>query len=376
MSSTLLREVAPRGASFTEVAGREIVRHHGDPAAEYAAVRDAVGAAVRTDLVPIRMWGRDPLRMLHGLVTSDLLRLEPGAAAYAAMLNPKGRVVAELRALPLAREQPELLLLVPAEALQGATGQLTKYVPPLFARWEECSGRWVVLGAYGPEAAGVVARVTGAEPTLDEDRFLETGPGEAPILVVATREAGGEPGFDLVVPVERAEATWAELLACAAERGGRAIGWSTLETLRVEAGRPRAGAELTEETIATEAYEAIGWVPRAISFGKGCYTGQEVIVRIAHRGHVNRHLRGLVLGDVPAPTSGTRLHHPQSGKEVGRVTSAAVSPLMGATIAMAFVRREVAPGDRVRLDGEGRAEGLVVELPFSPAHAAGSPGPP
>ena len=97
-----------------------------------------------------------------------------------------------------------------------------------------------------------------------------------------------------------------------------------------------------------------GLLPRAISFTKGCYTGQEVIVRIAHRGHVNRHLRGLLLGDAPAPSFRTPLLHPDTGKEIGWTTSAAFSPQLGQTIALGYLRREVGPGDAVRL---GAADG-------------------
>jgi glycine cleavage system aminomethyltransferase T len=103
---------------------------------------------------------------------------------------------------------------------------------------------------------------------------------------------------------------------------------------------------------------------RAVSFGKGCYTGQEVIVRIAHRGHVNKHLRGLLLGDAPAPAPGTRLINPATGKDAGWLTSVAFSPMLGQTVALGYVRRDVEPGMAVRVgDAEG-AEARVVRLPF------------
>ncbi len=122
---------------------------------------------------------------------------------------------------------------------------------------------------------------------------------------------------------------------------------------------------MTGETIPTEAYESTGMMPRAISFTKGCYTGQEVIIRIAHRGHVNRHLRGLLLGDAPAPAARTPLFHPDTGKEIGWTASAAFSPRMGQSVALGYVRREVAPGGTVRVGSAEGAEATVSGLPFT-----------
>jgi folate-binding protein YgfZ len=126
------------------------------------------------------------------------------------------------------------------------------------------------------------------------------------------------------------------------------------EALRLEAGRPAFGADLTEEHIPVEA----GVHTRAIDYDKGCYTGQEVIVRLRDRGHVNRHLRRLRLGDAPSPAPGTEVWRADGSKSVGAVTSAASSPRMG-TLALAYVRREVEPPGPVRL---GSAEGPEVEV--------------
>jgi folate-binding protein YgfZ len=91
---------------------------------------------------------------------------------------------------------------------------------------------------------------------------------------------------------------------------------------------------------------------RAIDYEKGCYTGQEVIIRIRDRGHVNRHLRQLLLGDVPTPANGTELLSEDSDKVVGWITSAVLSPKFEQTVALAYVRRGV---ETVRLDGKSIA---------------------
>jgi len=372
MSETTMRVIAEpplrrfqeaAGALFTEVAGRSVARHYGDTLAEYHAVRDGVGVVERSDRARIRMWGKDPAKMLHGLITNDLLGAPAGQGVYAAMLTPKGRTLAELRAFR--RSVEEVLVEIPREALAGSYEHLLKFVPPMFARWADVSDEIEQLGVFGPKAGALLERVLGAGPgEMAEDAFREMTFGEAPVMVAMTRYVGSEIGFDLFAAPTVVPHLWTALLEQGAELGARPVGLAAIETLRMEAGRPRYGAELTEEVIPTEAFEETGMMQRAISFSKGCYTGQEVIVRIAHRGHVNRHLRGFRLGDGPAPETGTRLFHPETGKEVGRLTSVAFLPMLGETGALGFARREVEPGTELRVGSPDGLPAKVVKLPF------------
>lgn len=342
-------------------------RSYGDPAAEYLAVRETVGICERSDQARLRMWGKDPVRMLHGLITNDLAGAPPGHAVYAAMLTPKGRMIAELRAFALARPGGmEVLIDLPREALAGTVAHLRKFVPPMFARWEEVTDRIGLIGVYGPQAGSLLARVASAGiRAMSEDEFVELEIAGAPVVAISTRYAGGEEGYDLSVDVAALPSVWEGLLKRGADLGVRPVGQAVLETLRIEAGRPRYGQELTEETIPTEAFESAGLMARAISFTKGCYTGQEVIVRIAHRGHVNRQLRGLRLGAAPLPSTRTPLFQTEASKEVGWTTSATVSPLLRETIAMGYLRREFVPGDRLRLGAPDGPEVQITGLPFT-----------
>lgn len=364
MSSPLRERLREAGADFGLVAGQEVVRDFGDPSAEYAAVRRAAGLALRGDLVRIRMSGRDPVKMLHGLITNDLATAADGRGVYAAMLTPKGRTVAELRAFRIRTDAgAQILLDLPAEAAPGAREHLKKFVPPLFARWEDVTDSVTCIGLYGPESGELLRSALLAElPGEAEDAYAEFEWEGEPLLAARTLNAGLEEGYDLFVPAGSALPVWETL---SGSGRARPIGFSALETLRIEAGRPRYGHELSEEVIPTEAYEETGLLERAISFTKGCYTGQEVIIRIAHRGHVNRHLRGLLLGDQPLPEAKQPLLHPESGKAVGWVTSATRSPLLSQTIALGFVRREIGPGNSVRLGEPGGPTGTVVRLPFT-----------
>jgi folate-binding protein YgfZ len=311
----------------------------------YDAAHTSAIAVERDDRTFLRVHGRDPVRMLQGLITNDLAGAAPGRAVFATVLTPKGKMVADVR---IVRRGAELLLETAAGAREGLVAHLKKFVPPLFARFDDASGAWRMLGVYGPDASRVL-RTVGIETAAlaREDDALEGDVG----ICIATSYAG-VPGFDLILPA----AAFDDVRARIVETGAVAADADVVEILRVEAGSPRWGAELLETTIPLEA----GLRTRAISETKGCYTGQEVIIRILHRGHVNWVLRGVLLGDVIPPAPGTELQGAE-GKRVARITSAVRSPRMGQAIALAYVRREVEPGAALTLDG---ATVRVVALPF------------
>jgi folate-binding protein YgfZ len=126
------------------------------------------------------------------------------------------------------------------------------------------------------------------------------------------------------------------------------------EIVRVESGRPRFSAEMAAAPMPAEA----GIAERAVSFTKGCYIGQEPVARLHYKGRPNRRLRGLRLSAPASPGDPIRLGE----REVGSVATACLSPALG-PIALAIVRREAGPGDRVEVGGDGSG-GEVVELPF------------
>jgi len=322
----------------------EVPRSYGDPAAEYAAARGGAVLIDRQDRGVLRVFGRDPVKMVHGLVSNDVAALTPGGSVYAVMLTAKGRLIADLHVL---RRESDLLLEADVATLAAIRENLAHYVPPLFARCEDASDAFAVVGLYGPRGDAV----------LEAARRAVTGPVDA-----MPAEYAGVGGADALVPVADLAAFWSAAVAA----GARPAGHATLDVLRIEAGSPRWGAELDADVIPLEAN-----LESAISMTKGCYTGQEVIVRILHRGHVNRHLRGLLLGDRAAPARGAGLNRPGEPKVVGRVTSSCASPRLGQTIALAYVRREVAPGDTLRIGGDEGAEATVAGLPFDGAADSG-----
>jgi folate-binding protein YgfZ len=145
--------------------------------------------------------------------------------------------------------------------------------------------------------------------------------------------------------------------------GGQACGWRAFETVRVESGIPRFGADMDETNLPLEC----GIENRAVSYNKGCYIGQEVINRIHSFGHVNKELRGLRLADdLPAfPQRGDKLFH--KDREVGYITSAVKSPTLNVPITLGYVRREANQiGTELTLrTPAGKSSVKIVEIPFA-----------
>ena len=328
-----------------------VVASYGDATAEYRAVRDAAGVAMRDDLAHLVLTGRDPVRMIQGLVTNDVAGAPDDRVTYAVLLTPKGRMLGEMRVL---RREDDVLMDVDAAALDGVLAHLKKFVPPLFARFEKAD--IAVVGVYGPRAYDILCSVCDAPASaLAEDEGATCAFGVDVAYMIGSAWTGGA-GADVLIPVQHVDALRDALV----EKGAHAAGHAALDVLRIEAGVPRWGAELDETTIPLEA--ELG--ERAISTTKGCYTGQEVIIRILHRGHVNWHLRGLRLGDVPVPPRGETLTRPDADKTVARITSACVSPRFDQTIALGYARREVEPPAGLLL-GETKSPAQVVTLPFT-----------
>lgn len=340
--------------------GPEVSARGGPPG--YAALVEAVAVLQHPERAIVRVEGPRALRMLDGLLTNSLGPLERGRAVYAFILTPKGRPVAEARAIGV---EDEVWLDVPLACRDSLAAHLERYLPPIHARWrvDEEMGRLSVVGPRVDEIPAAAFGV-GAEdpaPETPEDLLVVPGGAGAPLRVRRERIEG--PGWDLYAPAARLEALLPGLLEAAARLGGGAASPEAHRIWRVERGIPAYGAEITTDVLPQET----GQASRAISFDKGCYTGQEVVARIHYRGHVNRHLRGLRFagggeGDAGPPGEGDELFRGEKG--VGRVTTAVRSPRFG-PIALGYVRREVEPGERLAARPDADPSVDVAELPFT-----------
>jgi folate-binding protein YgfZ len=307
--------------------------------AQYRELREGAGLLDRSERAALEVRGPDAADFLQGQVTNDVQALEPQTGCYAAMLNPKGRILADMRILRVAPER--FLLDTESSAREAVLRDLRMYKIGRQVEVADPADRSIV-SVIGPRADEVVESAFGVRPAGPE-HALEEIPGDG----VAVRT---DLGIDLVVEGDQAPGARERLLAA----GAFPISLDAAEIVRVESGRPRHGLDMSEENLPAEA----GIVERSVSFTKGCYVGQEPVARMHYKGHPNRHLRGLRLSEAAAP--GAPLV--ASGKEVGRVASTALSPALG-PIALALVRREVGPGDEVSVGQDGLTA-TVVELPF------------
>ncbi|MBI4512857.1 MAG: folate-binding protein YgfZ [Gemmatimonadetes bacterium] len=318
----------------------------------YEALQERWGWTRRDERALFRVSGERHVDMLNGLVTNDVKGTPVGRAVWAFLLTPKGKIIADLRIL---RRGNELWLDAPRAAVDGLVAAFKKFLPPRFAR-AELSADALLLGVYGPRSEAAVAAVTGLVPPREPLEFAEAERDGAPVVVLRD-DVLGLNGYEIFAGGAAIAAFESALAAEGSRSSGVRLDEATFDVLRVEAGLPRYGTDVTEANLVQET----GWEDRAVSYTKGCFVGQEVVVRVEHRGHANRLLRGLRFDAEPA-AAGTSLFHGE--KAVGVVTSAVVSPRLG-PIGLGTVRREIAVGARVRVgtpDSPAHAE--VTSLPF------------
>jgi folate-binding protein YgfZ len=286
-------------------------------ASGYDAARRGAAFFDRADRGFIVVSGQDRASYLHGLLTNEIAGLKAGEGCYAAYLTPQGRMIADLWVYELG----DVILLVMSRDVKDAV--LTKLDQFIFTedvQLGDVSSTFACVAIVGPAAATVTTQVLKGVPH-----------GSLASLKAALRAKGAS---ELDAPL--------------------------VETLRIEAGMPKFHRDMDEDTIPLEA----GIESRAISLTKGCYVGQEVIIRVLHRGHgrVARKLVGLTLdGDaIPPPAAAVR----SGDREIGHVTSSARSPALQRPVALAYVHRDfVAEGTHVTVDG---ARATVTALPFVP----------
>ncbi|HTI33481.1 MAG TPA: glycine cleavage T C-terminal barrel domain-containing protein [Miltoncostaea sp.] len=283
-----------------------------DAAAGYARLREGAPTWVAEPVALVWVEGPDAASFLHGLLSNDLAGLAPGGSAEALLLDAKGHVQA---AIGVHRDDADAFTLVVAAGDGDA-------VAAALERYHFSED----LELLGPEAAWALT-VAGMAPP--------PGPSVPGLLPGTVRVVVDDPA------------------AAGAALDGVQAPPEALEMARVAAGVARVGVDTGPSTLVQEA----ALEDRAVSFTKGCYLGQETVARLQFRGRANRALRGLVLEAPPEPGAPVTA----GGREVGRVTSVARTPDLGA-IGLAILRREVAPGDEVEAGG---AAGRVADLPFA-----------
>ena len=234
---------------------------------------------------------------------------------------------------------------------------LTRYRLGSKVAIEACDERYGIVAVAGPQATALLGEALGATPPADAPEGTGTVAEVDGGTVHVLRSAFcGEQAYELIGLRPVLDTAWERLVAGLGAVDGRVFGDEAYDVLRIEAGVPRFGAEIDEQVMPAEA----GVVDRAVSFTKGCYIGQEPVARLHYRGHANRGLRSILLDGTPPSGATVQV----DGREVGRITSAAESPTIGRAVALAIVRREVDPGQRVGVvTADGVLEGELSAVP-------------
>ncbi|MGE0711121.1 MAG: folate-binding protein YgfZ [Planctomycetota bacterium] len=317
-----------------------------DVAAQQRAFREGAAVWERRGWQLRRWSGEKRLDFLHKYCTQEVRR-PAGEGAYGCVLTVKGGTVGDLWALV---RQDDLLVLCAPAAAEGLYAHLGRYARFDRVVMDDLSAEWRVLSVSGPRSGVVVAAATGASLPAGQLQHAALGEG-----VLVRDDWLGAEGYDLIVAAAEAGGRLAALLAAGATEAAD----EALAAARIEAGVPLYGVDMDEGTIPVEA----GLEERAIAYDKGCYTGQEVIVRIKHRGKVNRHLRGLLLpeGELPA----TPLPLFSGEKEVGPLTSAARSARLGRPVGLAILHRKYEPGTTLALGAPDGPPAEIAALPLA-----------
>jgi folate-binding protein YgfZ len=306
--------------------------------AQYRQLREECGVLDRSARGKLLLRRAEAAEYLQGQLTNDVEALAPGEGCYAALLDRKGHMQADMRVLRTGAE--EIWIDTEPEALVAASRHLQMYKVGREVEIEDVTEQRAILSLIGPRSA----ELAGAPP------LPEYVCEELAVAGIDCLAAGTALGIDLISAAGDAE----RLRGALVEAGAVEVGPDAVEILRIEAGTPRFGAEMDTATMPAEA----GIVEAAVNFEKGCYIGQETVARLHYRGKPNRRLRGLRLS---APAAmGTVLTLGE--KEVGRLGGSCVSPVHG-PIALAVLRREAEPGAEL-LIGEDGVTAQVVDLPF------------
>jgi tRNA-modifying protein YgfZ len=305
---------------------------------QYRALREEAGFLVRARAA-LLVSGPDAAEYLQGQLTNDTEAIGADEGRYAALLDRKGHLTADMRVLRL---ETGLWLDLEPSAGDAVLKHLRMYSVGRDVEVEDVTERWAVISVIGPRA-GELPGFEGLGPEHAQ-RFRQWDGTD--VLGVAT-----DVGVDLIVRAEDA----APLEGALAEAGAVQVSEDAAEVVRIESGRPRFGLDMSSDHMPAEA----GIVERAVDFEKGCYIGQEPVARLHYRGKPNRTLRGLRLSGPAA--HGEPLH--LGDREVGTIGTSCISPAHGA-IALAIVRREATVGERLTVGG-GPTTAEVVELPFT-----------
>jgi len=347
-------------ATLADYTGWELPADFGDPAAEYAAAVSACALFDCSHRGKLELTGADAPTLLHNLCTNDIKSLPLGGGCEMFLTTATAKVVGHgyVYHVLIGSDHALHLDTDPGQAPRLLT-HLDRYIISEQVELADRTEALAQLHLAGPTAAAVLAAVLQQSvPPLQPLQHMQRTFGASADAAIRARDPLGVPGFDVVCQRGVAETIWQALV----QAGARPAGLKVYELLRVEAGTPVYGVDIDENRFVVEVNR-----PWAICYTKGCYLGQEPIVMARDRaGHAPRQFVGLRFAGGSVPAAGAKLLAAE--KEIGQVTSTAVSPRFG-PVGLGYVRwayRE--PGTALTTDA-GQAV-TVAALPMG-SHGGG-----
>jgi folate-binding protein YgfZ len=330
--ANLVRVQTEAGAVFDD--NQRNARHFGDPRNEYQSARTGSALFDVSDRIELTATGDDRAVFLNNFCTNNVKALLSGQGCEAFVTNVQGKVVGHV--FVFAAEN-ETWIDLTARTAETLLAHLERYIITEDVELHAPTGDSGKLFLSGPEANSVLKDVGITAGGLSAyDHLLVERKNEK--ISVRRADFVGSTGFLLA-------ATWdclADLWSALTQAGARPAGAETFDYLRIEAGMPLYGVDVSQENLAQE----VSRTAQAISFTKGCYLGQEPIARIDALGHVNRMLRGLRL-EGAAPPRESAVMDKVGGEPIGSVTSSAEIP-GEPTVALAYLRSKFTqPGGEV-----------------------------
>ena len=311
------------GATFTRLAGWEVADTFGDPADEYRAATEGSAVLDCSYMGRFNVTGKDALDLLNRLSSNRVDPLPPGTGAATILTTNKGRVIDLLHLFAV---DDRLVMLTSPETRERVAEYIDMFTFLEEATMEDVTEATSMITVLGPSTPDVVRRVTGLSVvSLEPYSSLNVNLDGTAAMVLRTDPAGNT-GYDFIVAADRAEAAWSALI----NAGASPIGERTYNTMRVEAGIPRYGWELSEAVNPWEVN-----LGQYINFEKGCYIGQEVILRLNTYQKVQRRMARLSFSDA---TVGEGAVLRSEEKDAGIVTSWIEHPQSGEAIGLGLVR--------------------------------------
>jgi folate-binding protein YgfZ len=364
-SSPLLDLHRSNGAILAEQDGWLLPAHFGEPLREYFAVRNRVGILDLCQRTVLELTGDDRVSFLNGMVSNDVKTLVPGQGTHAAFLDLQGKILADTRVLCTS---DTLLFDLIEPVTEKILRHLRRHIVADDVEIQDLSAEYTLLSVQGPKAGQLIREASSTDqlPLRDLDHTA-TSVGLCRVHVIRATHTVEE-GYDLLIRRTDLASALSKLREIGKELSLVWVGTDAQEMLRVEAGIPRYGKDMTEDNLLLET-----GLDQAVSFHKGCYLGQEVVERIHSRGHVNRHLAGLILKRKEPVQPGATIH--QGSHQIGKVTSSIFSPDMDSAVALGYVQRDsFAPGKWVTVqDRENGIPAALCALPIrKPSSLPGS----